>query len=235
MSFLSTTATTITRSLSVRKPKKNRPSAKEYFQDMYLETKAVVNELENLTLAEYERAGGDENNVAREILIQRSQFNCLLRLTFDGCATAVRVIWDWGWVWKSVIVKNAQIGCQLIALDPSTGSGSTGIVVQNCAATDVTAFIADADGKVIADKPPPAQGYSNLVVGPIYSFNGDRDFGHPSLLNVSWNYEGAPVINVEGAEFSLLRQSRLTRSTAGQTTKAAPLSLSPKASCVIYR
>ncbi|KAI0912764.1 pectate lyase superfamily protein-domain-containing protein [Ustulina deusta] len=35
------------------------------------------------------------------------------RLTFNGCNTAVQLIWDWGWVWKSIIVNNAQVGFRL--------------------------------------------------------------------------------------------------------------------------
>ncbi|KAL3462096.1 pectate lyase superfamily protein-domain-containing protein [Aspergillus heterothallicus] len=35
------------------------------------------------------------------------------RLTFNGCNTAVEVIWDWGWVWKSITVNNAQVGFRL--------------------------------------------------------------------------------------------------------------------------
>ncbi|GAP93420.1 hypothetical protein SAMD00023353_10300200 [Rosellinia necatrix] len=35
------------------------------------------------------------------------------RLTFNGCNTAVEVIWDWGWVWKSIRVDNAQVGFRL--------------------------------------------------------------------------------------------------------------------------
>ncbi|KAL3486958.1 pectate lyase superfamily protein-domain-containing protein [Aspergillus germanicus] len=35
------------------------------------------------------------------------------RLTFNGCNTAVEVIWDWGWVWKSIKVDSAQVGFRL--------------------------------------------------------------------------------------------------------------------------
>jgi hypothetical protein len=35
------------------------------------------------------------------------------RLTFNGCNTAVEVIWDWGWVWKSIMVDGAQVGFRL--------------------------------------------------------------------------------------------------------------------------
>ncbi|KAI0509476.1 pectate lyase superfamily protein-domain-containing protein [Xylaria bambusicola] len=35
------------------------------------------------------------------------------RLTFNGCNTAVQLIWNWGWVWKSIKVNNAQVGFRL--------------------------------------------------------------------------------------------------------------------------
>jgi hypothetical protein len=35
------------------------------------------------------------------------------RLTFNGCNTAVQLIWDWGWIWKSIRVNNAQVGFRL--------------------------------------------------------------------------------------------------------------------------
>jgi hypothetical protein len=48
------------------------------------------------------------------------------RLTFDGCDTAVRTIWDWGWVWKSVSVKNTRVGFQLLP-DGTTKSTTDGV------------------------------------------------------------------------------------------------------------
>lgn len=36
------------------------------------------------------------------------------RLTFDGCATGVQVIWDWGWVWKSITMSNVDVGFRLL-------------------------------------------------------------------------------------------------------------------------
>ncbi|KAK0746794.1 pectate lyase superfamily protein-domain-containing protein [Schizothecium vesticola] len=36
------------------------------------------------------------------------------RLTFDGCDTAVQIFWDWGWIWKSVTVKNVGVGFRLL-------------------------------------------------------------------------------------------------------------------------
>lgn len=35
------------------------------------------------------------------------------RMTFDGCNTAVQLIWDWGWLWKKITVKNVKVGFRL--------------------------------------------------------------------------------------------------------------------------
>ncbi|EJP61727.1 Pectin lyase fold/virulence factor [Beauveria bassiana ARSEF 2860] len=36
------------------------------------------------------------------------------RLNFDGCDVGIQVIWDWGWVWKSITMKNVGIGFKLV-------------------------------------------------------------------------------------------------------------------------
>ncbi len=36
------------------------------------------------------------------------------RLTFNGCTVGIQVIWDWGWVWKSVTMNNVGTGFQLV-------------------------------------------------------------------------------------------------------------------------
>ncbi|KAI0861353.1 glycoside hydrolase family 55 protein [Xylaria cubensis] len=50
------------------------------------------------------------------------------RLTFNGCNTAVQLIWDWGWVWKSITVNNAQVGFRLYNDNDKTSFGSVTIV-----------------------------------------------------------------------------------------------------------
>ncbi|KAM3488011.1 hypothetical protein MY3957_008710 [Beauveria namnaoensis] len=41
------------------------------------------------------------------------------RLTFNGCNTAVQLIWNWGWVSKSITVRNAKVGFRLYNDDAS--------------------------------------------------------------------------------------------------------------------
>lgn len=99
------------------------------------------------------------------------------RLAFNGCNTAVHVIWDWGWIWKSITMKNVNIGFQLTSDDGSgnigsvsvmdssfsgvataviviappsseTRSGSTGVVLENVKLDGVAAAVQDTAGKV---------------------------------------------------------------------------------------
>ena len=46
------------------------------------------------------------------------------RLTFDGCATGVQLIWDWGWVWKSITMTNVDVGFRLLG-EGTEASGKT--------------------------------------------------------------------------------------------------------------
>ncbi|KAK1911450.1 hypothetical protein P3342_012751 [Pyrenophora teres f. teres] len=45
------------------------------------------------------------------------------RLKFSGCTVGVQLIWDWGWVWKSIEMNNVGTGFKLV---PDSGSGSSG-------------------------------------------------------------------------------------------------------------
>lgn len=39
------------------------------------------------------------------------------RLKFNGCTVGIQVIWDWGWVWKSITMNNVKTGFQLVGDD----------------------------------------------------------------------------------------------------------------------
>ena len=42
------------------------------------------------------------------------------RLTFKGSTTGVQVIWDWGWVWKSISMTDVDIGFRLLQENTAT-------------------------------------------------------------------------------------------------------------------
>ncbi|KAH8812142.1 pectate lyase superfamily protein-domain-containing protein [Xylogone sp. PMI_703] len=116
------------------------------------------------------------------------------RLTFNGCTTGVQVIWDWGWVWKSVTMNNVDVGFKLLAdndsgnigsisiLDSSftnvgkvvviappsskPGSGSTGVVLENVALSGVSSAVADTSGNTLLDG--SAAIVNQWALGPVY-------------------------------------------------------------------
>lgn len=117
------------------------------------------------------------------------------RLTFNGCTTGVHLIWDWGWVWKSVTMNNVGIGFQLTAdkgavgnigstsifdssftnvgtvvviAPPSStpGSGSTGLALENVKLSGVTTVVADTTGAVILAGSSAT--VDEWALGPVY-------------------------------------------------------------------
>ncbi|GFP60365.1 glucan 1,3-beta-glucosidase [Trichoderma asperellum] len=115
------------------------------------------------------------------------------RLNFNGCDIGVQVIWDWGWVWKSVTMKNVGTGFQLvgdngvgnigsvsildssftsvnkaIVVNPITstpGKGSTGVSLENVALSGVGVAVADTSGATLL----ASSGLiDQWVVGPVY-------------------------------------------------------------------
>ncbi|KAI0024622.1 putative Exo-beta-1,3-glucanae [Xylariomycetidae sp. FL0641] len=43
-------------------------------------------------------------------------------LTFHGVNTAINMLWDWGWTYKSVSIHDCKVGLNMTALNPSGGS-----------------------------------------------------------------------------------------------------------------
>ncbi len=127
------------------------------------------------------------------------------RLTFRGCAVGVRVIWDWGWVWKSITMTNVGTGFKLLPdvgqsghigsasfLDSSfttvvtvveiggvsatPGSGTTGIIMENVVFSGVTKGVATSTGTtVLAGN---AGRIEHWALGPVYSGAGVRTFSN---------------------------------------------------------
>ncbi|OAA55282.1 Pectin lyase fold/virulence factor [Niveomyces insectorum RCEF 264] len=97
------------------------------------------------------------------------------RMTFNGCKTAVQIIWDWGWVWKSVTVNNADVGFRLINDDGSGNVGSVSFVDSTFSDIKTSAIVMAAP----ADKPGSAStglildnvnlGGAVWVIGPTYT------------------------------------------------------------------
>jgi hypothetical protein len=122
------------------------------------------------------------------------------RLRFSGCTVGVHVIWDWGWVWKSITMTNVGTGFKLVPegssgnigsamfLDSSftnvgtvvqitppsstPSTGTTGLVLENVALSGVSkAAVADTSGAVLL-----AGGTSRIehwALGPVYEGSVD--------------------------------------------------------------
>ncbi|KAK4141141.1 pectate lyase superfamily protein-domain-containing protein [Dichotomopilus funicola] len=117
------------------------------------------------------------------------------RLKFRNCATAVQLIWDWGWTWKSIDISGCTTGFKLVSEDGThhTGSillldstftntgtailtfsatkelakGTTGITLDNVAFDNVQSPVVDTEGKVYL--PASVGSVDTWVLGPIYS------------------------------------------------------------------
>ena len=123
------------------------------------------------------------------------------RLTFVGCDTAVRIIWDWGWVWKTISVRDAAVGFNLTRLDggtgyigsaifldstfqnvkqaivvappdPKPGAGATGLVLENVAFKNCDKALADAKGNKLLG----SGNYDHWALGPVYGTDGKREY-----------------------------------------------------------
>ncbi|KAK1966745.1 pectin lyase-like protein [Colletotrichum sublineola] len=120
------------------------------------------------------------------------------RLVFSGCGVGVQVIWDWGWVWKSVTMTDVKTGFKFVPESPDgsigsslimdsaftnvgtvvvvqppsskLGSGSTSLVLENIAMSDVTAAVADTDGRSLL---AASSRVEEWVLGPVYSGSAD--------------------------------------------------------------
>ncbi|KAH9243231.1 glycoside hydrolase family 55 protein [Colletotrichum gloeosporioides 23] len=97
------------------------------------------------------------------------------RLTFNGCNTAVQIIWDWGWVWKGITVTDSSTGfvlstmAQAIVVAPPSSTpatGSTGLLLDNIGFSGVSQGVADTTGKTLLDG---SSSVLSWVLGPIYN------------------------------------------------------------------
>ncbi|TQV99224.1 LysM domain-containing protein [Cordyceps javanica] len=58
-------------------------------------------------------------------------------LEFNGCLTAVQMVWDWGWIWQNVNINGGAIGFNISGIGGSTGQGIGSISVLDSSITGV--------------------------------------------------------------------------------------------------
>ncbi|KAJ3160489.1 hypothetical protein HDU88_007949 [Geranomyces variabilis] len=122
------------------------------------------------------------------------------RISFTNVKTAVKLIWDWGWTWKGIKVKNCEVGFQLTSdnnlhqtgsllvmdsvfinvdtailmfpADSAPKTGTTGITLDNVGFGNVNKGVADTAGKVYKD----GKGVDTWTLGPTYTDPSTRTF-----------------------------------------------------------
>ncbi|KAH9219718.1 pectate lyase superfamily protein-domain-containing protein [Leptodontidium sp. 2 PMI_412] len=150
------------------------------------------------------------------------------RLTFVGCAIGVHVIWDWGWVWKSITMTNVKVGFKLVSEDgsgnigsasfldssfnnvgtailiapPSSkpATGSTGVILENVKLSGVTTAVADTAGKTLLGGSSTGLVVDHWVLGPVYEGSTtSRSFSSGAKVG---NYRRHPtLIDAKGSYF----------------------------------
>lgn len=137
------------------------------------------------------------------------------RLQFNGCTVGVALIWDWGWLWKSIVMNNVGTGFKLLAeaggtgnigsvsvmdssftgvstviqiAPPSSalGSGTTGIILENVMFAGVSKGVSDTSGATILAG--TAGTIEHWALGPVYSGAGTRSFSTGAKVG---NYQRA--------------------------------------------
>ncbi|KAI1874191.1 uncharacterized protein JN550_002770 [Neoarthrinium moseri] len=141
------------------------------------------------------------------------------RMMFQGCKTAVQLIWDWGWVWKQIAIEDSEVGFRLLG---EGGAGNIGsITIMDSVFTGVTT------GIIIAPySKEPGMGSTGVALDNIRFTNGGavvKDTAGATLLAAgdveSWilgpNYGAGYRLFDEGKNDAYERPKELLGGTWG--------------------
>ncbi|KLU87180.1 hypothetical protein, variant [Magnaporthiopsis poae ATCC 64411] len=134
------------------------------------------------------------------------------RLKFIGCDTGVQVIWDWGWVWKSITMTDVGVGFRLLPeskptanrqdQQPNGNVGSASFIDSTFTNVQTAILIAPPDKK-------PGTGSTGVVVENV-KFEGVSkavaDTNNTTLLAASGvvsHWALGPVYREKGPDFSM--------------------------------
>lgn len=115
-------------------------------------------------------------------------------MTFNGCKTAVQIIWDWGWVWKSVKIDDAEVGFRLVGDDPKGRIGSVSFIDSTFANIRNAAII------MVAPKDTPGDTPTGLILdnvnlgGRILDTAGNQLLSSGYYKNVSTSVKPLAVL-----------------------------------------
>lgn len=62
------------------------------------------------------------------LIVGGAQQFTAIRMTFNKCNTAVQLIWDWGWLWKTLHIFDCKIGMRLVSEDSTGNIGSISVL-----------------------------------------------------------------------------------------------------------
>ncbi|KAK4102737.1 glycoside hydrolase family 55 protein [Parathielavia hyrcaniae] len=130
------------------------------------------------------------------------------RLRFSGCTIGVQIIWDWGWVWKSVVMTNVGTGFRLLPNDGDSGNiGSISVLDSSFTTVGTVVVIAPPsstpDGGRQQRRHILAGGTTKIdhwALGPVYAGSATaRTFSNGAKIG---NYRRpATLINDNGAYY----------------------------------
>lgn len=132
------------------------------------------------------------------------------RMTFIGCSTAVQIIWDWAWVWKSLRIQGADVGFRLINSDGGGNIGSVSFV--DSIFTDVTTAIILAPASATLGSGTTGLILDNTRIdGPIVDTAGTTYLGAGYYDNwaLGATYTGGTRSWTSGASLSYPREGSL--------------------------
>ncbi|KAJ0425988.1 pectate lyase superfamily protein-domain-containing protein [Aspergillus carlsbadensis] len=132
------------------------------------------------------------------------------RMIFISCSTAIQIIWDWGWVWKSLHIQGGNVGIRLVNPDGNGNIGSVSIIDSHI--TGVTTAIS-----VTPASSTPGSGTTGLILddtrigGPIVD-TGGRTYlvaGYYANWALGPTYTGGARVWTSGSSLQYPREQSL--------------------------
>ncbi|OAQ96933.1 hypothetical protein LLEC1_04234, partial [Akanthomyces lecanii] len=111
-------------------------------------------------------------------------------LTFNGCATAVQMVWDWGWNWQGIAVNGGSIGFNISGAGGLSGQGIGSVSIIDSTISDVRIGVLTND---VATSPNIVLDNTEIknVALPVASLGGKQLLsGSSSLWATGKRYDG---------------------------------------------
>ena len=96
-------------------------------------------------------------------------------LTFNGCATAVQMVWDWGWNWQGIAVNGGSIGFNISGVGGLMGQGIGSVPIVDSAISDVRIGVLTNDVATSPNIVLDNSEFKNVAL-PVVSLGGNSCF-----------------------------------------------------------